>query len=129
KHGPAFAKSDGGKYRNLESKSGAIVARIAGSRLIATAVNGRYWMYFDVPDILIATSDNLVDWTPLADSAGKLVKVLTPRRGYFDRSEEHTSELQSRGHLVCRLLLEKKKNHMIHLTTNRFVTSHYYLID
>src|SRR5437870_467694 len=29
-------------------------------------------------------------------------------RGYF-RSEEHTSELQSRGHLVCRLLLEKKK--------------------
>src|SRR5690554_7752374 len=31
----------------------------------------------------------------------------TPKR---DRSEEHTSELQSRPHLVCRLLLEKKKN-------------------
>src|SRR5690625_7094635 len=29
------------------------------------------------------------------------------------RSEEHTSELQSRGHLVCRLLLEKKKKHNI----------------
>src|SRR5207244_6019475 len=28
-----------------------------------------------------------------------------------DRSEEHTSELQSPDHLVCRLLLEKKKNH------------------
>src|SRR5439155_20741275 len=28
---------------------------------------------------------------------------------YQHRSEEHTSELQSRGHLVCRLLLEKKK--------------------
>src|SRR5690625_5902492 len=28
-----------------------------------------------------------------------------------ERSEEHTSELQSRGHLVCRLLLEEKKNH------------------
>src|SRR3712207_7744981 len=28
------------------------------------------------------------------------------------RSEEHTSELQSRQYLVCRLLLEKKKNHM-----------------
>src|SRR5690625_6921814 len=28
---------------------------------------------------------------------------------YSLRSEEHTSELQSRGHLVCRLLLEKKK--------------------
>src|SRR2546422_6099962 len=31
------------------------------------------------------------------------------RRGDRDRSEEHTSELQSRLHLVCRLLLEKKK--------------------
>src|SRR5207253_8285817 len=28
---------------------------------------------------------------------------------HVERSEEHTSELQSRGHLVCRLLLEKKK--------------------
>src|SRR3989442_2223666 len=35
-----------------------------------------------------------------------------PERGHRDdqRSEEHTSELQSRPHLVCRLLLEKKKN-------------------
>src|SRR3989449_8449785 len=31
------------------------------------------------------------------------------------RSEEHTSELQSRLHLVCRLLLEKKKNEQEHL--------------
>src|SRR2546422_5549453 len=31
--------------------------------------------------------------------------------GGFVRSEEHTSELQSRLHLVCRLLLEKKKKH------------------
>src|SRR3989442_5995356 len=30
--------------------------------------------------------------------------------GSYCRSEEHTSELQSRPHLVCRLLLEKKKN-------------------
>src|SRR2546422_4164182 len=29
---------------------------------------------------------------------------------YFERSEEHTSELQSRLHIVCRLLLEKKKS-------------------
>src|SRR5437660_6057993 len=33
-----------------------------------------------------------------------------------NRSEEHTSELQSRGHLVCRLLLEKKKKNMINIT-------------
>src|SRR5437660_4620153 len=32
-----------------------------------------------------------------------------PNRTDDARSEEHTSELQSRGHLVCRLLLEKKK--------------------
>src|SRR3712207_8660304 len=32
------------------------------------------------------------------------------RRPAADRSEEHTSELQSRQYLVCRLLLEKKKN-------------------
>src|SRR2546428_4684162 len=35
------------------------------------------------------------------------------------RSEEHTSELQSRSDLVCRLLLEKKKKHITdHLSTN-----------
>src|SRR5690625_1473473 len=33
--------------------------------------------------------------------------------GGVARSEEHTSELQSRGHLVCRLLLEKKKKDII----------------
>src|SRR2546427_7507753 len=33
------------------------------------------------------------------------------------RSEEHTSELQSQSNLVCRLLLEKKNNHMILLDT------------
>src|SRR3712207_7720160 len=34
------------------------------------------------------------------------------RRGSRERSEEHTSELQSRQYLVCRLLLEKKKEHV-----------------
>src|SRR2546427_7481936 len=34
------------------------------------------------------------------------------RRGPGRRSEEHTSELQSQSNLVCRLLLEKKKNNM-----------------
>src|SRR5256886_7568822 len=32
---------------------------------------------------------------------------------YFDRSEEHTSELQSQSNLVCRLLLEKKKTQVL----------------
>jgi beta-1,2-mannosidase len=84
KHGPAFAAADSGKYRNLECKSGAILSRVVGDRVVATRVNGKYWMYFNVPDILIATSDNLVDWTPLEDTNGKLVKVISPRPGYFD---------------------------------------------
>src|SRR3989442_5658358 len=40
-----------------------------------------------------------------------------------DRSEEHTSELQSRPHLVCRLLLEKKKIEDATLRTNIFTCS------
>src|SRR3712207_8442444 len=35
--------------------------------------------------------------------------LLRPLRVFVERSEEHTSELQSRQYLVCRLLLEKKK--------------------
>src|SRR2546422_7673219 len=44
----------------------------------------------------------------LRDSAGATATV---DRSLTQRSEEHTSELQSRLHLVCRLLLEKKKHH------------------
>src|SRR6266436_1589503 len=40
-------------------------------------------------------------------------KWIIERRGSRPRSEEHTSELQSRLHLVCRLLLEKKKNNIL----------------
>src|SRR2546429_4226410 len=47
----------------------------------------------------------------------KIAGVCAGLADYFDmdptRSEEHTSELQSRLHLVCRLLLEKKKNKTI----------------
>src|SRR5207253_5466120 len=39
----------------------------------------------------------------------RLVLAIEGEGGAPPRSEEHTSELQSRGHLVCRLLLEKKK--------------------
>src|SRR3712207_7538216 len=38
------------------------------------------------------------------------VNVFSVVAAYEERSEEHTSELQSRQYLVCRLLLEKKKN-------------------
>src|SRR2546422_4454232 len=52
--------------------------------------------------------------SPAERAAGRLCAGLADRgaSGFLrrpDRSEEHTSELQSRLHLVCRLLLEKKK--------------------
>src|SRR5690554_7289007 len=45
-----------------------------------------------------------------AAGAGEKVVAVVNHSDYPPRSEEHTSELQSRPHLVCRLLLEKKKN-------------------
>src|SRR5437870_8207509 len=46
-------------------------------------------------------------WIVAASAIAAIARVILR---YFNfRSEEHTSELQSRGHLVCRLLLEKKK--------------------
>src|SRR2546429_867939 len=41
--------------------------------------------------------------------------VVEPSDGWMQRSEEHTSELQSRLHLVCRLLLEKKNKGLAHI--------------
>src|SRR5207244_11099724 len=51
--------------------------------------------------------------TTLTVIAGNLYRLLArrlPRYEHATRSEEHTSELQSPDHLVCRLLLEKKKH-------------------
>src|SRR5947208_12031828 len=50
--------------------------------------------------------------------AGRVRGVLAsarPRAGRALRSEEHTSELQSPDHLVCRLLLEKKKKKFMYI--------------
>src|SRR2546427_9112377 len=41
---------------------------------------------------------------------GTKIRAQASKRSFLDRSEEHTSELQSQSNLVCRLLLEKKKN-------------------
>src|SRR5690625_5618940 len=46
---------------------------------------------------------------PVTLKALTATKIVSIREIDTPRSEEHTSELQSRGHLVCRLLLEKKK--------------------
>src|SRR3989442_2804397 len=47
--------------------------------------------------------------TALESSLAKCFAADAAMKVTTDRSEEHTSELQSRPHLVCRLLLEKKK--------------------
>src|SRR5438309_3457690 len=69
-------------------------------------------------DFVVVTGADLeIGWMPvlLQDSGNSKIQPGAP--GYFEaaplvpllRSEEHTSELQSQFHLVCRLLLEKKK--------------------
>src|SRR5258708_29697525 len=54
------------------------------------------------PVITFSFAKLRMNWSRCASTRGS---------GYLLRSEEHTSELQSPDHLVCRLLLEKKKKH------------------
>jgi len=81
KHGLVLGN---GKYRNTWSKSGAIVCRREGSRLIATPIRGKYWMYWGDTDIFAATSPDLIHWRPVENSAGELLKIFGPRPGKFD---------------------------------------------
>lgn len=74
-----------GKYRDLWSKSGAIVSELTGNRIVARKINGKYWMYFGDTDLFIAFSDDLIHWTIAENSASKkMISVLHPRPGYFD---------------------------------------------
>jgi predicted GH43/DUF377 family glycosyl hydrolase len=84
KHGLAFEKAGGGKYKNLWSKSGAIVCRREGSQMIATKIKGKYWMYYGDTDIYVATSDNLLDWQPMEKEEGKITVAFGPRKNRFD---------------------------------------------
>lgn len=85
KHGPAF----GPQYVNMSSKAGAIVTRLVGERFVAERINGFYWMYFGDTNAFIATSSDLISWSPLTSPDGdpdkyNLTMVLRPRPGYFD---------------------------------------------
>jgi beta-1,2-mannosidase len=86
KHGPAFAKAANGKYEGLKYKSAGIVTQIAEGRLIAARVGGRYWMYWGEGAIHLATSSDLINWSPVEDAKGAPVEVLRPRAGHFDSS-------------------------------------------
>src|SRR5690554_5947791 len=73
--------------------------------------------------LLLTNVEPVLRWLQLEQSTGEITQgylrgfcwgipallLMASLRGLTDRSEEHTSELQSRPHLVCRLLLEKKK--------------------
>src|SRR5690554_7643863 len=79
--------------------------------------------YFSDHDHIIKPTPTKLSGTKLIDNligaskieiVDSLIALISPRNEkmisvYDLRSEEHTSELQSRPHLVCRLLLEKKK--------------------
>src|SRR3989449_2045546 len=68
-------------------------------------------------DLNSASEADLKTLTGIGDA---YAKKIVENRPYKRRSEEHTSELQSRLHLVCRLLLEKKKkkkDRNVHTTT------------
>src|SRR2546423_6430560 len=58
-------------------------------------------------------------WSPLCSGFCSALQgefeLRDPLHLLLERSEEHTSELQSLAYLVCRLLLEKKKNNIIHI--------------
>jgi predicted GH43/DUF377 family glycosyl hydrolase len=84
KRGPAFERAYGGKFLNTWSKSGSIVTKLAGNRLVAAKIQGKYWMYFGEGEVSLATSTDLVQWTPLVDSKGDLLRLLSPREDRFD---------------------------------------------
>src|ERR1035437_5593400 len=64
KKGPAFAKANDGKFLGIWSKSGSIITKKVGDRMVAAKINGRYGMYWGENFVNLAWSDNLTDWYP-----------------------------------------------------------------
>ncbi len=99
KHGPIFS----GKYSTMRYKSAGIVTRIDGERLVAAQIQNKYWMFWGEGTIRLATSTDLIHWTPLETPNGELVSVLEKRPGHFDSSFPETGPppvLTSRGIVV-----------------------------
>lgn len=84
KHGPAFLDAYEGKYKDLGCKSGSVVTEIKDGRQVAAKVNGKYLMYWGETAVYLASSDDLIHWTPLQAKDGKLLELIKPRKGYFD---------------------------------------------
>jgi beta-1,2-mannosidase len=90
KYGPAFLSAAGGKYAHLKYKSAGIVTQVVKDRLIATKINGMYWMYWGEGAIHIATSADLIHWTPVEGTNGEPAELLRPRAGHFDSTFPET---------------------------------------
>jgi beta-1,2-mannosidase len=90
KHGPAFLTAKGGKYAHLKYKSAGIVTRVDHGRLIAAKIDGMYWMYWGEGFIHLATSSDLIHWTPVEDEHGNAIELLGPRPGHFDSTFPET---------------------------------------
>ena len=87
KHGPVFEGALGGKLDDEWSKSASIVTKVgADGELVIEKINGKYLMFWGEQFINPATSDDLIHWTPMTDADGEILKVVTPREGYFDSS-------------------------------------------
>jgi beta-1,2-mannosidase len=84
KHGPAFAEAHAGAFLDAWSKSGSIVTRREGDRMVATRIGGRYWMYWGERFIYLATSDDLIRWTPVLNGAGEPAYAFGTRAGFSD---------------------------------------------
>ena len=82
KHGLVLADE---KYRDTWSKSGAIVSKLVGNKVVAVKIGGKYWMYFGDTDLFIATSTDLIHWqVEVSEESKKMITVLHARPGYFD---------------------------------------------
>jgi beta-1,2-mannosidase len=90
KHGPAFLTAKSGKYAKLKYKSAGIVTQLTHNRLIAAKIDGLYWMYWGEGFIHLATSPDLIHWTPVEDQRGTPVELLGPRPGRFDSTFPET---------------------------------------
>jgi beta-1,2-mannosidase len=84
KHGPAFQDAHDGRFFNMASKSASIITRLVNGRQVIAKVNGKYMMYWGEHFVNPAVSDDLVNWQPMLDEKGELLRLISPRKGYFD---------------------------------------------
>src|SRR5690625_1568963 len=135
---PAFARLAGGCLRNAEwlmindlisNKTCKYPSRRNGvnpmKKLISAAAIGAA---FAASSAFADVDPDLPEYHPVSGVSGSLSSIGSDTlnnlmtlwaeefQDYYPRSEEHTSELQSRGHLVWRLLLEEKKKNLDNAT-------------